>query len=152
FLNGDEGNDFLTAFGNGNVLSGGSGSDVFVFEKFGTVGSDNVVTDFQHNGASSPLGESEDVLNFGSSTGRFALGVFTGVDIPDGEVPLDWLVTNGYLIVDSTANVGGEAANDTVVRVDFDGSAGTGAEPFTVVTLMDVTLGTTGLDADNWLL
>ena len=46
---------------------------------------------------------------------------------------------------------GGESATSqkyAEVQVDLDGFAGAGA-PYTVVTLMDVTLGTTGFDADN---
>lgn len=46
--------------------------------------------------------------------------------------------------------MGGGPAHDTVVRVDVDGFAGASV-PYTVVTLLDVTLGTTEVDADNWL-
>ena len=69
---------------------------------------------------------------------------------PSGADPLDWLVNEGYLIVDSTGNVGGGLANDTVVQVDADGSAGA-SDPYTVATALDVTLGTTAMDADNWI-
>jgi Ca2+-binding RTX toxin-like protein len=132
-------NDTLTGNANANVLDGGGGADILsgaggadVF-RFGSTAADNTITDFDG-----------DVLDFSP------LFAAKGIEAPMGEDPLEWLVNQGYLIADSTADVGGGAANDTVVQVDLDGSVGAGTAD-TVVTLMDVTLGTTGLDADNWL-
>lgn len=132
-------NDTLTGDANANVLNGGGGMDVMaggagadVF-RFGPSAIDNTVADFDG-----------DVLDFSP------LFAAAGVVVPGGEDPLAWLVDEGYLIANSTADVEGGPANDTVVSVDLDGSAGAGAS-YAVVTLMDATLGTTGADADNWL-
>jgi Ca2+-binding RTX toxin-like protein len=132
-------NDTLIGDANANVIDGGGGIDTLtgggsidVF-RFGSSAANNTVTDFD-----------DDVLDFSP------LFAAAGIEAPAGEDPLEWLVIQGYLIADSTADIGGGAANDTVVQVDLDGSSGPGAD-YTVVTLTDVTLGTTGSDADNWL-
>jgi Ca2+-binding RTX toxin-like protein len=129
-ITGDAGANEIDGGGGADTVEGGGGADVF---QFGLSASGGTILDF-----------SDDFLDFSSLFGD------AGVVVPGGEDPLEWLVNQGYLSADSTADVTGGPANDTIVRVDFDGSGG--AEiPFTVVTLTDVTLGTTGTDADNWL-
>ena len=130
FLDGGAGNDTIDGGGGVDFLAGGGGADTF---RFGSSAANNTVTDFD-----------DDVLDFSP------LFAAAGVEAPVGEDPLEWLVTQGYLIADPIGDVGGGDANDTVIRVDLDGTAGAGAA-YTVVTLIDATLGTTGSDADNWL-
>jgi hypothetical protein len=129
-LEGGAGNDTIDGGAGFDTLVGGIGTDVF---RFGTSAASSTITDF-----------SEDVLDFSP------LFAAQGVAAPAGEDPLAWLVDEGYLLVDSTGNSGGDAANDTVIQIDVDGFAGASG-PYTAVTLLDVTLGTTGVDADNWL-
>lgn len=153
---GGAGNDqFFMYAVNDSTLDGGSGDDVFNFDSashntliggsghdiFGTQywSRDNTITDFDRKGGSA--GGAEDQLDF--------RGLFESVGQPNAS--LDELVQTGYLSVDTSASMTGSAARDTVVRVDQDGAAGAEAA-FTVVTLQDVVLGTTGADADNWLM
>ncbi|HJQ62630.1 MAG TPA: hypothetical protein VJ834_07190, partial [Burkholderiales bacterium] len=131
-LIGGDGDDVLTAWFGGQ-LTGGDGSDRFV--PIGS-GGGTVITDFQHDAPGEVL-QVEDVLNI------------TWIDL-DVDKPLKALVGQGYLVVDGQTNVGGGAAQDTVVQIDADGRTGPLA-PTTLVTLFDTTLTTHGADMDNWL-
>jgi len=133
FLDGGDGDDqFDFAGALGNVVTGGRGSDVYAFD-FNS--RDNTITDFDRvAGGLSPVEDRFD---------------FTQMGLPD--ISLDQLVQDGYLSVDASANVTGGAARDSVVRVDPDGTAGMELAATVIVTAQDVVLGTTGADADNWL-
>jgi hypothetical protein len=133
-LDGGDGDDVLTAWHSG-CLTGGEGSDRFV--PIGA-GGDIFITDFQHDGSGKDALRPEDVLSI------------TPIDL-DVQGSLAALVGRGYLVIDNDANVGGEAALDTVVSVDADGRAGATA-PMTLVTLLDTTLTAHGADMNNWVL
>lgn len=136
---GGQGDDVLQTYGEGNTLMGGPGRDTFTFS---STSSGNVIEDFRAHGSGQSASEIEDVLDIRD--------VLIGLPFPQGGTSLgDW-VEEGYLIVDSSANVAGGAANDTVVQIDGDGFAGPGTA-VTLVTVTDSTLGTSGQDANNWL-
>jgi Ca2+-binding RTX toxin-like protein len=136
-LHGGAGNDVLRSFrSDGNTMTGGEGNDRFVLFE---TGPNTVITDFEHSTRSQPALQAEDVLDLRE--------VFVGLNV---DKPLNALVGQGYLVVNSDANVAGGAALDTVVQVDADGRAGASA-PQTIVTLFDTTLTTHGADMNNWL-
>ena len=134
-LEGGDGDDVLRVNGNA-ILIGGNGSDTFIL---GATGPDKFITDFQHAGRGKDALRIEDVLNVHE--------VFDSLQI---DKPLGALVGQGYLVVESNANVGGDSAADTVVQVDADGRAGS-SPPQMIVTLFDTTLATHGQDMNNWL-
>jgi len=136
---GGSGNDTIVVETGGNLLMSGdaSDSDVFVLRAYG-----NTITDFDAAGPGSPRGETaEDVLDITE--------VLFGQTEALPYLPLPQAAAHGYLIVDSSSDVGGGAANDTVIMIDADGSSGPGT-PVLLVTLLDVTLGVAGFDGDNW--
>lgn len=136
-LIGADGDDVLTAY-HGGTLTGGEGSDRFDLIHTGDA---RFITDFEHNATRGVL-QPEDVLNL-EVWQTFALG-------EPLDKSLNALVGQGYLVVGTGENVGGNAALDTVVQFDLDGRAGPAA-PQTIVTLLDTTLTTYGADMNNWL-
>ncbi len=50
------------------------------------------------------------------------------------------MLTDGFLILDGGADVGGKFFNDTVISVDLDGSASATLLPVLLVTVLDTVL------------
>ena len=57
------------------------------------------------------------------------------------------LEAGGFITFDSSSDVGGGVANDTVISIDADGAGGTDFSSTVVVNVLDVTL--TSADTDN---
>ncbi|MSO69049.1 MAG: calcium-binding protein [Alphaproteobacteria bacterium] len=128
-LNGGAGSDLLVGGDGNDILTGGSGSDQFDcnVQDVG-VGADTI-TDFTDDGVDG------DILNLADL-------------FPAGGDTLANLLADGFLLLDSSADVGGGAAFDTVVSYDADGSVGAGAAVI-FVTVLDTTLD--GTDTANFI-
>jgi T1SS-143 domain-containing protein len=82
-------------------------------------------------------GPGGDVLNFADV---FEGGAGEGMSLVD-------LEAGGFITFDSSSDVGGGVANDTVISIDADGAGGTDFSSTVVVNVLDVTL--TSADTDN---
>jgi len=168
---GGSGNDvfLLKIGGGGNVIDGGAGDDRFDLHAGGNTingGKGDDVFEFHRHGGASTVsgGDGHDVFRFHSENYGTVIEDFhlkgRSEDVLDlqplfeeagvGGQELDWLIANGYLRMDSSTDVGGDTKNDTIVQADPDGFAGS-EEWATIATLLDVNLGTSGANADNWL-
>lgn len=152
-VQGGDGNDTFTVFGTDHVLTGGPGQDTFLFgfAPLDNVGltANNLITDFQVAAPGNRALTPEDVLDV-SQPLEWASEISNKGNFFKDNISLDEAVNKGYLIVDSSSNVTGGAAKDTVISIDMDGAAGP-IQPVKVVTLVDVTLSTIGVDHNNWL-
>jgi Ca2+-binding RTX toxin-like protein len=138
-LNGGDGNDVLNGNTGNNILTGGLGADImyggespggalvgqttFVYHNIDEAGDTIILFD------NSGLASSQDIIDlrdlFVGSSGEF--------------LSFAQLRDQGYLDLDSSSDVGGGVAVDTVVRIDLDGAVGPGAA-VVLVTVLDTTL------------
>jgi Ca2+-binding RTX toxin-like protein len=152
FLDGGTGNDILFGGAGNDTLIGGEGDDTL----FGDGGFDILDGGQGADAMRGSLGLSGDVsfvyhaadLGAGVDTITGFDDLFPGLDtinlsdIFTGPENFATLVANGFLILDSSANVGGGGANDTVISIDLDG-AGVVNSPVALVTVLDTTLNIT---------
>ncbi len=105
-----------------------SGSTIFDFDSVDDAG--NTIIGFDDTGGS------QDVIDLSD--------IFTGPE------SFPTLLSDGNLVLDTSGDVGGDAGtNDTVVKVDLDGSSGGVFLPVTLVTVFDTTLDSS--DSANFL-
>ena len=110
------------------VFAGISGSTIFDFDSVDDAGDTIIGFD--------DTGESQDVIDLSD--------IFTGPE------SFPTLLSDGKLVLDTSGDVGGDAGtNDTVVKVDLDGSSGGVFLPVTLVTVFDTTLDSS--DSANFL-
>jgi hypothetical protein len=114
--------------GSAHDLSGND--DIDAVHLTDPMASRDTITDFN---------KAEDVLHFADV---FDGGSGDGLSLSD-------LISGGFIGLDSSANIGGGGANDTVITIDVDGSAGTTYTPVVAVNVLDVTL--TAADTGNFI-
>ena len=121
-LVGGDGDDILVGGGGSDSLTGGKNADTYTF-------------------LSADLGDGEDTVFGFKFSDNDLLNIADVIDGTDGDgLSLFDLVDQGFLILDSTGDVGGGSAFDTVIGVDADGSSVGGSVFVTLVTVQDITL------------
>jgi Ca2+-binding RTX toxin-like protein len=144
-LIGGEGDDTLIGGGGNDILDGGLGADTMQ-GSLGTTGDVSFIYHAADLGAGVDNITGFDNLSPGLDTINVS-DIFSGT--PGDLLTFTQLYDQGFLILDSSTNVGGGGAVDTVVRVDQDGSAGGAFSPVDLVTVLDTTL--TNSDDGNFI-
>jgi Ca2+-binding RTX toxin-like protein len=143
-INGGDGNDVLNGNTGNNILTGGLGADImYGGESPGSALVGQTIFDYNN------IDEAGDtIIFFDHSAPASSEDIIDLRDIFTGPENFATLLAGGFLILDSSSNVGGGGANDTVISIDLDGAVGVGA-PVVLVTVLDVTLDAT--DSTNFL-